>query len=362
MSLVAGALTDGNQALRLGGTATWIVQDTTSSSLAVADGAAGGAAITGWMSAPAAPAAGTQTVIGKTGSYELHMTSGSHLQFTLSNGGAGTTTIVSNATITPSNWYHVGGVYNGDYTGTPIFGNQGTGSSQFAVPYDMRMGVATGQNNLQVCKYTIPEKGQITSLVMDLQRYYDSTGPEYVAAVIYTDNDGAPDQLVAQSSPQLLSNGSRQWVTFPVAGAVYPGAVWLGFIGGAIFGSDVTSMLLGYEGSGGTRRCRNNPVSDGSQNFTGTADSSFGTTYGLADSVRLSLYANYTPTGRTGAEGKALLYINGQLDSSGTYAHGIADTANNLQHPTGFAVDLDDWAIFNKKLTAVQIARHYSSR
>jgi hypothetical protein len=76
----------------------------------------------------------------------------------------------------------------------------------------------------------------------------------------------------------------------------------------------------------------------------------------------MAIYANYTPTARTGNEGQAVLYVDGVLDNSAAYTRGITDSANNLQHPAGLAVTLDDWMIFDRRLTAEEIAMLYASR
>lgn len=362
-TLIPGALTDGNQALRLSSSDTWVVADSASSSLAVADGAAGGAAMSGWFSVPSLPGS-TQTILGKVGSFELKITSAGKLQWILTN-GVNTVTVTSTATIVPGTWYHFAGVYNGDYTGTPIFGNQVQGSLQYGIPPDYRAGVATGLSNLNVGSFTIPEKGQITSVAVDLQRYYDATSNQDLAAVVYEVNDdGSFGRLLGQSAPQRLGGTSdRAWVVFPCVCSAFPGLVGLGVVSGAIFGSDLTSMMIGYENTGGTFRQRNSVVSDGTvvTGINGTAADPFGAPV-VTNASQLAIYANYTPTGRTGAEGKALIYLNGQLDNSAAYAHGIADSANNFQHPAGVAVDLDDWAIWNKKLTLVQVATHFNAR
>ncbi len=356
---IAGPLTSGGTALRLSSSGSWVVADSVSSSLAVGDGVSGGCALEGWFRLPSLPS-GTQTIMGKASSYELKATSAGFVHWIVTNSG-NTATVVSSSAITANTWYHVAGVYNGDYTGTPIFGNQVQGSGLTSVPADYVAGAATGNNNLQVCKYTIPEKGQITSLVMDLK----GSGGAYqdVAAVVYEDDNGAPSDLLAQSDSQRMGlDNIRRWVTFPLSCSVFSGDVWLGFVGGAIFSTVLSSMAIGYETSGSTRKVKSSPVSDGDPNTViNTADSPFGTA-ALSDSDKFAIYANYTPTGRTGAEGKAVLYLNGVESASVSYAHGIGDSANNLQHPAGAAVDLESWAIYNKKLTPVQVATHYSAR
>lgn len=102
-TLIAGPLTDLTQALRLSSSATWVVADSASSSLAVADAAAGGAAMSGWFSLPSLPGS-TQTIIGKASSYELKVTSAGKLQWIVTNGG-NSVTVTSAATIATGTWY-----------------------------------------------------------------------------------------------------------------------------------------------------------------------------------------------------------------------------------------------------------------
>jgi len=359
----ASALTDGDSALRLSATDTWVVPDSASSSLTVADGGSGGMAMSGWFSLPSLPGS-TQTILGKVGSYELKVTSAGKLQWILTN-GANTVTVTSTATISTGTWYHFAGVYNGDYTGTAIFGKQTTGSLQYGFPPDYRAGGPTNANNLQVSIFPLLEKGQITSVVADFQRYYDATGLQDLAAVVYeVDDTGALARLLAQSAGQRLgSDATRAWVQFNLSCSAFQGNVGLGIVSGAVLGTDLTNMQLGYEAAGGSSKARKSVVSDGTaaSGITGGAVDPFGTPV-ISNASTLAIYANYTPIGRTGAEGHALIYLNGVQDATTAYTHGIADTANNLQHPAGVAVDLDDWAIWNKKLTAVQVATHYASR
>ncbi len=362
-TLIAGPLTSGGSALRLSSSGSWVVADSVSSSLAVADGASGGAALEGWFRLPSLPS-GTQTILGKASSYELKATSAGFVHWILTNSG-NTATVVSGSTVAANTWYHAAGVYNGDFTGTPIFGNQVQGSLRLSVPPDYRAGASTGENNLQVTKFTALERGQITSVVMDLQRYTDAGAtPHDMAAVVYEDDNGAPGALLSQSDPQRLgADPTRTWVQFDLTCSVFAGDIWLGFVSGAILGSETAVMLLGYESTGGTVKGKNSSVSDGTvaTGINGRASDPFGTAV-ISNTEEFAIYANYTPTGRNGSEGHAVLYLNGSSAGSVAYTHGIGDSANNLQHPAGAAVDLESWAIYNNKLTPVQVSTHYSSR
>jgi Concanavalin A-like lectin/glucanases superfamily len=350
----AAALTDGNAALRLSSTDTWVVTDSASSSLAVADAAAGGAAMTGWFSLPSLPGS-TQTILGKVGSYELKVTSAGKLQWIITN-GANSVTVTSTATISTGTWYHFAGVYNGDYTGATIFGNQSSGSTTLSMPADYHMGAPQASNlNLQACKFTALEKGVVTSVVIDLRRAPDATLYQNVKAVVYGPGTasnpgayrGASDGF--RFDPTTLVPG---FISFPTSAPFYAGDVWLGWTCGGSNGNS-GQLEIGTESSGGARAARAASYADPPYPY-GTATTT--------DAKKFAIYANYTATGRTGDEGNALIYLNGVQDAISAYAHGIADTANNLQHPAGVAVDLDDWAIWNKKLTAVQVATHYAAR
>jgi hypothetical protein len=348
-TLVTGALVgDTNQALQFdGSTNSMSVPDSVSDSLAIASGGAGGMALELFGKFPSIPGS-TKTVIGKAGSYVLEINSAGKLLWTLT-GPSTSVTVTSTATIVPGFYYQIVGVYNGDYTGATVFGYQTQGSLQTPILGDFYQGSPTGANNLTVGKYTILEKGQLTSVVMDIQRVFDTTLDEKLRAVVYADSGGAPGRKLGESDEQTLTSAARAWYTFPVDVAVPAGPVWLGFIAGESSGQ----FQIGYESTGGNHAYKNDSYSGGS------ADP-FGSPAGT-DALKLSIYANYTATGRTGAEGKALIYLNGQQDNSSSYTGGIADTANAISFAPSVAVTLDEPSIWNKKLTPVQIATHYAA-
>lgn len=367
-ALVAGALReDTNQALQFNGTTNSMsVPDSASASLAVADGAPGGLALQCWLKFASFPGS-TQTVIGKAGSYELKVTSAGKLTWTLTN-GAQSVTVTSATTLSTGQWYQVVGVYNGDYTGATVFGKQTTGAAQELVSGDYDATSATGHNNLNVSKETLLEKGRITSIVMDMQKRPSTSQNSWVAAVAYADSGGVPGAKIAQSIPRWLSHHdigmARQWITFDINGIAYPGSVWLGYVGG----QSSQRWNIGLDTSGGTRKWRNAAVTDSSVShygtgfpLTGETPDPFGTVVS-GDSQRLAIYANYAAMARTGDEGFALLYLNGVLDASSAYTRGIADTANALLFASSVAVSIDEPSIWNKKLTPVEVARHYSAR
>ncbi len=366
-TLVAGNLTDGNQALSLSSSGVIDVPDSASSSLVVADGVAGGLSMNCWFKVAALPSS-TQTIMGKAGSYELKLTPAGKLQWILT--GAATATVTSNVSIALNRWYMVTGVYNGDYSGTPTFGLTTPGASLLSTPGDYSAGALTGNNNLIVAQKTIQEHGHITEVVVDMKRYFDSPAYGNAAAAVYRIAGGVPTDLVDQSPGQRVGgpDSTRHWFTFPVDASVYRGTVGLGMVFGAHLSADSIVMTTGFNLTGGQTWAKNAVVTDTDTNTIGSdSPDPFGTPgtitqNGLQTVYDMAIYANYTPTARTGSEGQAVLYVDGVLDNSTAYTRGIADSANNLQHPAGLAVSLDEWMIFDRKLTAEEIAILYASR
>ncbi len=355
-TLTTGALTDSTQGLTFNGTTNLLtIPDSASDSLTVADGASGGMALELFIKFAAIPGS-TKDIAVKTGSYSLQINSSGKLLWTLTNGG-NTVTVTSATTIATNTWYHIVGVYNGDYTGTTIFGNQSSGSALLSLPADYHMGSGTPSNlNLQVGKFTALEKGSITSILVDMKRVKDATLPQNLRAVVFGPSGASTpgEFLGASDSARYTSpDPSRAFISFPTDGiAFYAGAVWLGVFSGGSDGNS-SQLELGHETTGGTRAWKSDSYPDPA--------TPFGTPTGT-DAKNFAMYANYTATGRTGDEGFALLYINGVLDASTAYAHGIADTANNLVFASNAAVSIDEASIWNKKLTPVQVATHYAAR
>lgn len=372
-TLVTGNLTDSNQAVSLTSSGVFDVPDSATSSLAVADQIAGGLTMVGSFKVSALPGS-TQTILGKVGSYELKLTPAGRLEWTLTN-GTDTVTVTSSTTIVTGRWYMVAAVYNGDYSGIPQFGRTTVGSSVTALPGDYRGGVLTGDNNVQVSRHQVQETGRLDSLVMRVAIYRDAPYSQDVAAVVYGDTASLPSNTVAQSDGQLLISttqggpiplaigGASVWWTFPLTGTIYRSQYyWLGFAGGALHTADTPVLLIGATTTGGLLKGRNSVVSEDSDGpASSAATDPFGTPT-LSNTTILDVYANYTPTSRTGDEGRAIIYIDGAVDNYASYSHGIADTTANLQHPAGLAVFLDDWMIFDRKLTAEEVAVLYASR
>jgi hypothetical protein len=110
---------------------------------------------------------------------------------------------------------------------------------------------------------------------------YLATGGTSAKAVIYSDNKGAPDVLLAQSANINIDGTSGTWATFEVQFAGTPNTpYWLGVLlidaGTYYYASGVSDKAI-YASS----------VSDAPSNFTeGT----------LSPNMDLSIYATYTPS------------------------------------------------------------------
>jgi hypothetical protein len=361
-ALVAGATSDGEQGLAFDGSTNSVsVPDSSSDSLTIADGDAGGMALVLFIKLAAYPVA-TKDIAVKAGSYSLQINSAGKLVYTVTN-GVNSVTVTATSPLALGVWHHVAVVYNGDFTGTPQFGYATQGSTRTGIPGDYYKGAPTSSTtyNLQVCKFNALERGVLTGVVMDLQRTGDAALAEYIRAVVYADSGGAPGARIAQSADQRIFGLTypRQWVTFPLSGAIHALPYHVGFEAG----ESSFIVVIGSEPSGGTRTFKRDQRSSdaGDSHPVGDAVDPFGTPAGT-DAVKLSVYATYTPTGRTGAEGKALIYLNGREDASSAYAHGIADSANPLVFAANAAISIHKPAIFNRKLTPVEIAQLYSAR
>jgi hypothetical protein len=196
---------------------------------------------------------------------------------------------------------------------------------------------------------------------MDLQRGGDAALGEWIRAVVYADDAGSPGAKVAQSADQRIVGVTypRQWITFPLSGPIYNLPYWLAWEAGE--SNQIAG--IGAETTGGVEKYRRDERGSDSSDSHPTGDSidPFGTVAGTG-TVKYLDVRHLHPHRPHRRRGESLDLPERAVGQSSAYAHGIADTANNLTHPAGVAVDLDDWAIFNKKLTAVQIATHYAAR
>ena len=98
----------------------------------------------------------------------------------------------------------------------PSFGHLSVGSSSKA-----------SFGGVYVCNFTSPTNlGNITQI-----EAYLATGGSSVKAVIYSDDNGAPDVLLAESSEVRQEGTSGKWITFDVSYAGTPNtAYWIGII------------------------------------------------------------------------------------------------------------------------------------
>jgi hypothetical protein len=93
--------------------------------------------------------------------------------------------------------------------------------------------VSVGSSNkstfggLYVSNFTSPsDLGNITQI-----QVYLATGGTHAKAVIYSDNNGAPDTLLAKSDETSITGTSGSWITFNVSYAGSPIKVyWLGVV------------------------------------------------------------------------------------------------------------------------------------
>jgi hypothetical protein len=343
-SLVTGALTvDTNQALQFNGT---------TNSAAAADSAS--LSITGSMSIelflrltayPGAP----QNVVVKGSSYGVSVDTTGHANFFVVNGAA-SAAVTSNVVLATSTWHHIVGVYNGNYAGVQQFGKTTLGSTSAQVDDD-------NGNNKAVSKYTLAEAALLRTVTVSLQ-YIDELWPVQMRAVVYSDVAGAPGALVTQSPVLTLYPPTPLWrawtpVSFPLESVVVPaGNYHIGYIADTVAGVFKAPLVVGRETTGGTTSRRPDSVTSPSDPF-GTVVSS--------NADQLAIYLDYSAVGRTGNEGKVLLYINGARNVTGVYSGGIADTANTVQVCPTLAAQVDEISIWNRALSSVQIATHYTA-
>ncbi len=294
----------------------------------------------------------TKDLVAKSNSYALQVSSAGKLLWHLDSGG-GTVTVTSATTIASGTAYHVVGVYNGEYAGATTSGHTTLGTTTTPILGDYYQGSPSGHSNKMATKVSLLERGLITSVVMDVVRTPDSTLDEYVRAHVYTGGTAATATKVGESADVALSTSSlpaRAWTTFPLAAIAEPGDYWIGPAGG----ESSQAFSIGCEASGGTTVYKNDLLSDDLSDPFGTPGSS--------DAKVMAVYMNYTPIARTGLEGKALLYVNGTLDASSAYTSGIANNGTALNFGTAVAVTLDEVSIWDRALSPVEIATHYTAR
>src|SRR3990167_4357715 len=335
-SLVTGALTvDTDQALQFNGT-TNSGSVTDSPSLSITSSMS----LECFVKFAALPGS-TKDLVAKASSYSLQLNSAGKLLWKLDN-GASTVTVTSTATLSTNTWYHVICVYNDNYAGTEQFGEANHGASQTALT----------TNTKRVGLFTLPEPALLDNVYLSL-KYVDEIYAVEMRAIVYSDSAGSPDALVAQSDSVAIYDQSiwrnPTFVPFPLAAMVPAGDYWLGVISGEKSGK----LWITEDTSGGTR-------ASGSDTFSDGASDPFGTPSGTGSEL-VSAYATYSATSRTGLEGKAIIYINGALDNSSAYTGDIADNANAVSICPSFAASVDDISIWDRALSTVEAATHYTA-
>lgn len=343
-TLIPGMLTrDTDQALRFAAGQSFSAADSVSLSVT------GSMSIEFLFSVPALPGANAN-IIAKTGSYVLQIRTDGKLQLDLT-GPSSSVSLVSATALVPGRRYHVVAVYNGNYAGTPEFGST---TLTTGTPLQAELTkFATGSSalNKQVSLHTSPEVGLVTAMQMPLARD-DEVWTCEIRMVAYADAAGVPGGLLVQSDPLVIPsipvrNPTFQWYTFPAAGIIPAGPIWLGYQAKRTNGQQWTA----FAASSSTRA-----IAD---SFDDGAAATFGAGT-LTASMLLAALVDYTPIARTGLEGKALLYIDGALDASAVYAGGIADTANALVIG-GAGYDVDEGSIWGRALSPVEIGSHYTA-
>jgi hypothetical protein len=292
----------------------------------------------------------TKDVVRKTSSYAVQVNSSGRVLFVLTN-GASSITLTSNTSLTTGRWYHIVCVYNGNYAGVQRFGKSSIGSSNTQVDDD------NGNNNA-VSRFTLLETGILNRVSASLE-YVDEIWPVEMCAVVYSSSGGEPASLVTSSPVSILNpptpaHRNWTWVPFTLSPALVPaGDYYLGIVSDTVAGPLAKAVLvIGSEPSGGFTRKRSDSVSSPSAVFGTSA---------VSNSSQLAVYCDYTAVGRTGNEGRALIYIDGTLNVSGAYTAGIADNTNALEVTPAMSARVDELSIWNKALTSVQVATHYTA-
>ena len=121
------------------------------------------------------------------------------------------------------------------------------------------------------CRYQAPQSGTISSISMYIQ-----TGGAKIIYGVYSDLNGQPNQLLAQSSSVSTGNGNS-WITAPVSVNVVAGQYyWL-----TILSTSTVSWNYGWGG-----------LSAGNGKDTSSLSSTYGA-FTLWSNAKFSMYANY---------------------------------------------------------------------
>jgi len=219
------------------------------------------------------------------------LTPGYYWLCVISSSSSATGTMTSSSSNTHA-WKNT--VYANEYTstfGTPT-GYEQTTTSIYATYTPTTASTATFGNTAigsqanyfgtdkDASRFQLTQNGQVQSITT----YFTSTGFSAKAA-IYTDNNGAPNTLIAQSSSQSVT--TTGWTTFTVTqSALTPGYYWLCVISSS---SSATGTMT--SSSSNTHAWKNTVYAN---EYTST----FGTPTGY-EQTTTSIYATYTPTTTT---------------------------------------------------------------
>lgn len=289
----------------------------------------------------------TLDVVRKTGSYRIQVDTSGRVLFKVENGASSVT--VTSSAISTGSWYHLICIYNGGYAGTPQFGKTTAGASLLGLEDD-------NGNNKAVSRFTLIETALLSSVNI-LLGYTDEIWGVQACGVVYADNAGVPGALVTASPVSYLyppnpPRGTFGWVSFPVSAAVPAGTYHIGCVTDTVGPPGKVAIFARNDASGGATSRRNDSVTGPSNPF-GSVSS--------ATAAVLPVYCDYVPVTRTGTEGQALIYVNGALNASAAYSSGVADTANALEVCPALTAQVDELSIWNKALTAVQVATHFTA-
>lgn len=292
----------------------------------------------------------TKTIIRKTNSFSVQLNSTGKIIFNCINGGS-SVAVTSLGSIGTNTWYLITCVLNQEYNGAQQFGK--TSSSGTFMSLDDDNG-----NNKVVSKFTLPEAAILNQITAKLQ-YFDEIWHVDCCAVVYADNGTAPSGLVAASAVQDLYSPPVNWradsdVVFPLQPVLVPAGDYnLGLITDTVAGIPKVAIRIPIDTTGGDLVKRPGQVT--------SPEDPFGSPVVSNDDV-MAIYCDYTAVGRTGLEGKAMVYINDILDNSAAYTSGIADTASSFEVMPDLAGDIDEGLVWDRPLTPLEISEHQMAR
>ena len=167
--------------------------------------------------------------------------------------------------------------------------------------------------------FTMPEAGLVSKLTARMANTYTNHAACNVKALLYSDDGGDPDALLATGSVvHFDDNAALAWVDLPFAAAVEleAGTYWYGFIGDAT----ATGLLIRCLSSGGSGGYNVDTYADGPADPAGAL---------TPDSVVNSLYATYSVPSEDYEVGTSVVMDVGEH----TVVYRSTDAAGNLEDP-----------------------------